>query len=221
MPQSQINHLTFVSACRSLENKKSSPRSFQILIPRLLPALFEIRNNRGVGHVGGDVDPNHMDSTAVLSMASWVMAEIVRVFHNVDLSDAQTLVDSLVERRIPLVWQSGNIKRVLDPSMGLKDQILLLISSAPSKVKVEDLKSGQNTKIILALILLFELCIENDILSLVMMSQSSKFYHLGQYTLKARLRILWTNPAKNRLRFERRKDVDKKVGMHYVYFVSP
>src|SRR2546423_114620 len=50
----------FVAACRSLESRITGPRSFQVLIPRFLPALYEIRNNRGVGHVGGDVDPNHM-----------------------------------------------------------------------------------------------------------------------------------------------------------------
>ena len=59
----------FVAACRQLEQNKHVPRSFQILVPRLLPALFEVRNNRGVGHVGGDVDPNHMDATFVLSRA--------------------------------------------------------------------------------------------------------------------------------------------------------
>src|SRR5262249_37594630 len=53
-----------VSACRALENIAPDPnrlgdRSLRILIPRLLPFLYEIRNNRGVGHVGGDVSPNH------------------------------------------------------------------------------------------------------------------------------------------------------------------
>jgi hypothetical protein len=129
----------FVSACRSLETKACSIRSFQILIPRILPALYEIRNNRGVGHVGGDVDPNHMDSTAVLYMTSWIMAEFVRVFHKLSIDEAQKLVDSLVERHVPLIWQSGEMKRVLNPKLSLKDQILLLISSVTSEVDFEEL----------------------------------------------------------------------------------
>src|ERR1700683_4834624 len=60
----------FLEACKKLESNTGVPRSFQILIPRLLPPLYEIRNNRNVGHVGGDVDPNFMDSSTVLSMAS-------------------------------------------------------------------------------------------------------------------------------------------------------
>src|ERR1700761_7472834 len=58
----------FVDACKKLENNAGVPRSFQILIPRILPALYEIRNNRNVGHVGGDIDPNLMDAQAVVSM---------------------------------------------------------------------------------------------------------------------------------------------------------
>ncbi len=103
------------------------PAAFSILIPRLLPALYEIRNNRGVGHTGGDVDPNHMDATAVLSIASWILAEFVRVFHGVSVQQAQAIVDAIVDRPIPLVWQGGAVKRVLDTKMKYPDQILLLL----------------------------------------------------------------------------------------------
>jgi hypothetical protein len=107
------------------------------LIPRLLPALYEIRNNRNVGHVGGDVDPDLMDSSAVLSMASWIVAELVRVFHGVSTEEAQAVVNNLAERRLPLVWKSGDIRRVLDPGMTLKDQILLLLGSVAGRVSVD------------------------------------------------------------------------------------
>ena len=136
----------FVTACRSLESNTRGPRSFRILIPRMLPALYEIRNNRGVGHTGSDVDPNHMDATAVLSMSSWVLAELVRVFHNIDINEAQTVVDSLIERRVPWVWSKGSIKRVLDPSLSLKDQILLLLSSAPTSINVGDMLNWTECK---------------------------------------------------------------------------
>lgn len=140
-PSSPKKPTNFVAACRVLENNSNVPRSFQILIPRMLPALYEIRNNRGVGHAGGDVDPNHMDATAVVSMCSWIMAELTRVFHALSTEDAQCLVDSIVERKTPIIWQSGDVKRVLDTSLPLKDQILLLVSSAPTKTNVEDVFS--------------------------------------------------------------------------------
>lgn len=129
----------FVGACRSLEKNVHVPRSFQILIPRLLPALFEVRNNRGVGHVGGDVDPNHMDATFVMSSCNWIMAELLRVYHSVSTREAQEIVDQIVERRTPLIWEGENIRRVLDPNMPVKSQILLLLSTSMKQEKTADL----------------------------------------------------------------------------------
>jgi hypothetical protein len=130
---------SFVDACKRLENNSHVPRSFQILIPRMLPSLYEIRNNRNVGHVGGDVDPNSMDSQAVVAMCSWIFGELIRVFHNTTVKDAQRMVDFVTNRKIPLVWEVGKMKRILNPSISLKDQVLLLISSSPSQTIVEEL----------------------------------------------------------------------------------
>lgn len=129
----------FKDACAKLESNSGVPRSFQILIPRVLPALYEIRNNRSVGHVGGDVDPNHMDSAAVLAMCNWVMCELVRVYHNLLTTDAQKVVDSLAEMRIPVVWSDGNVKRVLQPTLKLPEQLLLLIATSVPDVSAQEL----------------------------------------------------------------------------------
>jgi hypothetical protein len=133
-----------LDACRLLEQRPAcasrvGDRSLRILIPRLLPVLYEIRNNRGVGHVGGDVDPNFQDAVAVYQMASWVMAEFVRIFHQIPIGEAQETVDALVERKHPIVWQSGEIRRVLDPSLSKGDQSLLLLYSAGGWVDEKDL----------------------------------------------------------------------------------
>ena len=136
----------FVEACRRLENNRGVPRSFQILIPRLLPPLYEIRNNRNVGHVGGDVDPNHMDATTVLAIVAWVMAELVRVFHATTVGEAQEIVDSVVERPVPLIWQSGQVKRVLDPKLKLREQVLVLVGSCAGPVDITNLQTWTECK---------------------------------------------------------------------------
>lgn len=131
----------FVDACRKLENTTQAhlPRSFRILIPRILPALYEIRNNRNVGHVDVDIDSNHMDSVAVLSICNWVMAELVRVFHRLTVVEAQKVVDVLAEVRIPIIWSDGNIKRVLQPELRLDEQLLLLIAASLPDMSSKDL----------------------------------------------------------------------------------
>lgn len=131
------------SDCYALESKpntgKTGDRSLRILIPRMLPALYEIRNNRGVGHVGGDVNPNHMDATVIFSMASYIVAELVAVFHQVTTVEAQEAVDAIVERKFALVWDAGTVKRVLDDGMKFSDQTLLLLHQASGWVPEKDL----------------------------------------------------------------------------------
>jgi hypothetical protein len=104
----------------------------------MLVALYEVRNNRGVGHVGGDVDPNHMDATCVLGMSKWVMSELVRVFHDTSTEEATKAVDSLVERTSQTVWKVGNNLRVLDHAKSMKDKVLLLVYHRPSAVPESD-----------------------------------------------------------------------------------
>ncbi len=129
-----------VDACRALEEAGSSfPRSVRIQIPRMLVALYEIRNNRGVGHVGGDVNPNEMDAVAVLYMAKWVVAELVRIFHAVDTEAAAAVVESLVERTVPVVWEVSGRKRVLAKSLTMKEKTLLLLYSHAGPVSERDL----------------------------------------------------------------------------------
>jgi len=135
-----------VAACRALESAPPQPnrvgdRSLRILIPRVLPALYEVRSNRGVGHVGGDVDANFMDATAVFGMASWTLAELVRIFHEISTKEAQETVDAIVERKIGLVWEVDQIRRVLDPKMGKADQTLVLLYSRLAWVSESDLVS--------------------------------------------------------------------------------
>lgn len=117
----------FVTACRELEKQINLPQSVRITTPRVLMALYEIRNNRNVGHLGGDVDPNHMDATLVLAGAKWVVAELVRIFHGVSTEEATEVVEALVEREVPAVWSVGTTRRVLVPGMSMKDQTMLLL----------------------------------------------------------------------------------------------
>jgi len=131
-PISASKPLNMVVACKSLELSASTfPRSVRIQIPRILIALYEIRNNRGVGHVGGDVDPNHMDAVCVLQMSKWVVAELIRVFHNVTIEEATATVEAMSDREITLVWKIGGVSRVLDTSMSMLDKTLLLLYGAP------------------------------------------------------------------------------------------
>jgi hypothetical protein len=131
-----------VDGCKAFESVDESkfPRSVRIQIPRVIIALYEIRNNRGVGHVGGDVDPNHMDAVVVVEMAKWIVAELVRIFHGTDTKTAQQVVESLIERILPIVWEVNGHRRVLNPNLSAKDQTLILLYQSPLPLKDKDLQ---------------------------------------------------------------------------------
>jgi hypothetical protein len=128
-----------VEACKKLENEPGDQRAVRIQIPRMLVALYEIRNNRGVGHAGGDVDPNEMDATVVLYMSKWIMADLVRVLHTLTTDEAAEIVDALIERQVALVWRAGEKKRVLRTGLTQKENTLLLLLSEIGEVFEVDL----------------------------------------------------------------------------------
>ncbi|MCW5887050.1 MAG: hypothetical protein KIT07_02890 [Anaerolineales bacterium] len=130
-----------VDACRALEQLPASTfsRSIRVQIPRMLLALYEIRNNRNVGHVGGEVNPNEMDALVVVEMSKWLLAELVRVFHRIDIAQAAKAVSSIVEKTTPLIWQVGDKYRVLDVTLTIKQKTLLLAYQSLGQVLESDL----------------------------------------------------------------------------------
>jgi hypothetical protein len=129
----------FEGSCKALENRTGYPDSARITVPRVLFALYEIRNRRGVGHVGGDVDANHMDAEFVLAAAKWVVAELIRIFHDVNVKTATEVVDALVDRTVPVIWEVDDVRRVLDTGRSLTEQTLLLLYGDPSPINEKDL----------------------------------------------------------------------------------
>lgn len=118
----------------------STNESFRIHIPRVLVTIYNIRNKRGVGHLGGDVNPNSADSSLLVACADWIMAELFRIHYQCSLEEAQNIVNAIIQRRLTLVHEIDDIKRVLLPSLSARNQTILILSSVyPNKVSVEDL----------------------------------------------------------------------------------
>lgn len=102
--------------------------SFRLLIPRVLKSIYNIRNKRGVGHLGS-ISPNEMDATLILYSSKWVLAEFVRLASGsiTDPATAQQAVNKIVERRLDLIWKEGDKVRVLQTGIPAREQILILL----------------------------------------------------------------------------------------------
>lgn len=132
----------FADECRRLITAPSAgtTESERVLIPRALVFLYTLRNKRGIGHVGGDVDANSIDAAVMSRSADWIICELLRVHHGLSLEEAQSLVDGLSVRELPIVWEVAGKKRVLRDDLSAKEKTLLLLySSEESTVMLEDL----------------------------------------------------------------------------------
>ena len=120
--------------------KASAVESVRTIIPRALMFLYTLRNKRGIGHVGGDVDANRIDCVAIERTADWIICELIRIYHGLSLEEAQDLIDGISYKSIPDVWEVGGKKRVLKQGLQAKQKTLLLLySEINSAVLTEDL----------------------------------------------------------------------------------
>jgi len=128
-PSAPYKPKNFVVACQSFERTfpSSTPRSLRIQIPKILIAMYELRNNRAIGHVSGDISANHMDGEYFFLSIRWLLAELVRYFNGMNIEEAADAVELIVERHIPPVWTDGTVVRVLDHKMSAKDKTLLVL----------------------------------------------------------------------------------------------
>jgi hypothetical protein len=105
----------------------SHPDSVRLHIPRALRVIYDVRNNRDAAHLADGIDPNVQDATLVASVADWVMAEFVRLHHNVSADEAQRIVEELVTRKAPVIQDFQGALKILNPKLGASDQCLVLL----------------------------------------------------------------------------------------------
>jgi hypothetical protein len=106
--------------------QSTGDESYRILIPRVLRAIYGIRNKRGVGHLEL-ISPNEMDATLILYNVKWVLAEILRLESGLTPAETQRAIEVVMERETPLLWKEGAFVRVAHKGLSARDQILLLL----------------------------------------------------------------------------------------------
>lgn len=108
-------------------SKTLAPESVRIHIPRALRVVYDIRNNRDAAHLGDNIDPNNQDATLVVSVLDWILAEFIRIYHDVLPEVAQKMVENVITRRAPAIQDFEGFLKVLKPNLQAGDYILLLL----------------------------------------------------------------------------------------------
>ncbi|HLX72819.1 MAG TPA: hypothetical protein VKV04_24615 [Verrucomicrobiae bacterium] len=115
---------------RRLENASGS-EAYRLHIPRALFAIYGLRNKRGVGHLGL-INPNYLDATFIMATCKWVLGEFLRAESTMSFDETVAVVEQIIERPLPGIWDIGNVKRVLADGLSLREQILfLLLAESP------------------------------------------------------------------------------------------
>jgi hypothetical protein len=109
----------------TLQNAEGS-ESVRLHIPRTLRLIYDVRNKRDVVHLSDGIDPNQQDATLVVRNMEWVLAELVRIFHNVSPAEAHSIIVDLVSKDVPLIQVFDGFPRILG-SLGASDHFLVLL----------------------------------------------------------------------------------------------
>ena len=126
-----------------MQVKPKPHESVRFHIPNALCQIYDVRSRRGPAHKVKDVHPNMMDAMLVVAGADWVMAELVRMLHNVSVDEAKNMVESLVTKQIPLIWRIEDRTRVISPpgaTLSYDQKVLVVLySDHPEPITVDDL----------------------------------------------------------------------------------
>jgi hypothetical protein len=131
----------FPQACRDLEQYNGTKgRSLCMQVPKVLAALYELRNNRAIGHVSAEISPNHMDAEFFLQSMKWIMGEFIRNYSNLPLAESYAVVEAVTARTFHMVWSSGDVRRVLEPAKTAAQKALILLYAEGKPVTVSQLQ---------------------------------------------------------------------------------
>jgi hypothetical protein len=111
--------------------------SIRQMMPYAIRFAYTIRNKRGVDHLAA-ITPNHIDARVMLSTADWIVAEFARVYLTGNPAEAQTFVDSIVERQVPLVEHFGDEVKILDSGLNADDRVLVLAYARDAAVPIAE-----------------------------------------------------------------------------------
>lgn len=104
--------------------------SVRLHIPKSLNVIYDIRNKRDAAHLADGIDPNAQDSSLVVAISAWVLAEFVRLLCASDPNEAHRVINALVGRDIPVIQEINGFPRILK-TLSISERIMVLLYWSP------------------------------------------------------------------------------------------
>jgi hypothetical protein len=117
------------ATAKDLDAAKTLDESIRVLIPRILLAMiYDVRSKKGAVHVKG-IDPTVIDATLAINAASWVVAELLRLFHTAEEKRIVEIMASLSRRPLSCIEYFGE-ERLVTKDLGADGEVLMLLASS-------------------------------------------------------------------------------------------
>lgn len=100
----------------------------RFLIPGVAAAIYDVRSKRGVVHVK-EIDPRNIDAALCVSNVSWIISELIRLYHSADEATISAAMQSLMRAQVPLMEQIGPDK-VVTSVVSRETEVLLNLRDA-------------------------------------------------------------------------------------------
>ncbi len=92
----------------------------------LIRLLLDFRNNRDVAHLGG-FNANSMDTLFVMTTATWILCELIRVYGGQSMDTAQKLVDSLSVKEYPVLMEFEGELFITRHNLNAEQEVLIFL----------------------------------------------------------------------------------------------
>ncbi len=117
---------------KEIEKDKALPETLSVLVPRIAQAMvYDVRSKRGAVHVKG-IDPRAIDAQLSVQAASWIVAELVRLYHVDDEGEVGIAMATLMRTALPMVEVFGDETVVTADVRSEVEMLLLVAQSEPT-----------------------------------------------------------------------------------------
>jgi hypothetical protein len=118
---------------REIENDVNLTESLRVLVPKVAQAIYQIRSKRGAVHVK-EIGARQIDAALCVQAASWIIAELLRLYHIDDEDSVMQAMGLLARSQTPLIEMFGDEAVVTSKVPGDIELLLLVTKSEPTGI---------------------------------------------------------------------------------------
>lgn len=115
-----------------IENDTNLHEALRLLIPRVAYGMiYNVRSKRDAVHVK-EINPRQIDAALVANSASWIVAELIRIYHVSDEQEVAQCMFALSRTAVPFIESVDGEVFVSEKTPPKIEILLLLADSKPS-----------------------------------------------------------------------------------------